>query len=227
MEVDFVRYSDTLRSKLHLGGYRLPVLIGSMVAALLVAILILSNAVKALTAPTISINTSQSSASQEQSPTESEPKTAFVHVGGAVCAPGLYELAEGSRVQQAISMAGGFTETANTDALNLARQVTDGEQIIVPEQQAAGESQGSGSSTSSGASSSVSASSTSATDKVNINTATSEMLQTLKGIGPSMAQKIIDDRTANGPYKTIEDLKRVSGIGDKKFAAISANICVG
>ncbi len=200
-------------------------LIGSTVAVLMIVVLLGSNVIKALTQPTISIETSNR-AEESQASTNTEPKKIYVHVGGAVISPGLYELTEGDRVQQAISLAGGFSEGANADALNLARQVTDGEQIIVPAvQEVTNEDASSTSSTSQ--SSSATSSSATATGKVNINTATSEDLQTLKGVGPAMAQKIIDDRTANGPYKTIEDLKRVSGIGDKKFAAIEASICVG
>lgn len=221
--MDFASYSSTLRSRLHLGGYRLPVLIGCTVAAILLIIAVGATAAKALTEPTISIDKSANEQAQSEAVEDATPKTLFVHVGGAVAAPGLYELTEGSRLQAAIDAAGGFAEGANTDALNLARTVADGEQIIVPVL-AASESADSSSSSNVAA---AAGSGATASDKVNINTATSEQLQTLKGVGPSMAQKIIDDRTANGPYKTIEDVKRVSGIGDKKYAAISASICVG
>ena len=70
-------------------------------------------------------------------------------------------------------------------------------------------------------------SATGGTSRVNINTASTEELDTLPGIGPSTAEKIVADREANGPFATIEDLKRVSGIGDKKYANLSEHICVG
>ena len=63
--------------------------------------------------------------------------------------------------------------------------------------------------------------------KVDINTATVDQLQQLNGVGPALAQRIVADRQANGPFKTVEDLKRVSGIGDKKFASLADSICVG
>ena len=139
-------------------------------------------------------------------------------VEGAVAAPGLFELSEGSRVYDAIQAAGGFTEDARHDAVNLARVLTDGEQIIVPTTQNDG-----GSDTTPA----TAASPGTATGKVNINTADSATLDTLPGIGASTAAKIVADREANGPFKTIEDLKRVSGIGDKKFSQLEGCITVG
>ena len=220
--MDFLTYADSIQAKLHMGQVRLPVLVGLTAFALCLAGLIIAGAVGALSAPTFSVETGTS----QQPQAEQEPASAsvFVHVAGAVRSQGLYELAGGSRVQQAIDAAGGFTDDAATGALNLARVVTDGEQIVVPQVAAADEgsvpdeaTQAPQGSTDSGT----------AGGKVNINTATSDELQTLKGVGPALAQRIIDDRTANGPYKAIEDLKRVSGIGDKTFANLSGAICVG
>ncbi len=222
--MDFLTYADSIQAKLHMGQVRLPVLVGLTAFALCLAGLIVAGAVGALSAPTFSVETTPSQEAQaEQAPAAA---SVFVHVAGAVHAQGLYELAGGSRVQQAIDAAGGFTDDAALDALNLARVVSDGEQIVVPRVAVAEEA-----SESSGADDA--ASEPAATDsavvggKVNINVASSDELQTLKGVGPALAQRIIDDRTANGPYKTIEDLKRVSGIGDKTFANLSGGICVG
>ena len=148
-----------------------------------------------------------------------------MHVGGSVADPGLYELAGDARVQQAIDAAGGFAEDAAIDALNLARQVQDGEQIIVPSMQ-----QAIGSGAPVAADSGASAQSSGGAfvhGKVDINTATADQLQQLNGVGPALAQRIVADRQANGPFKTVEDLKRVSGIGDKKFASLADSICVG
>lgn len=220
--MDFVRYSDSIRSKLHLGGFRLPLLIGCTVCALLVIFAVVSSVVSALNEPVVTIDKAQPSEQATSSVSQDAQKTIFVHVAGKVANAGLYELPADARLQQAIDRAGGFSEGADTDALNLARQLTDGEQIIVPALSEQPQ-------VSDGASASEQASGSTAqtTSKVNINTASLETLQTLKGIGASTAQRIIDDRTANGPYKTIEDLKRVSGIGDKKFASIASSICVG
>ena len=169
-----------------------------------------------------SISKAQTSTSEPIEDTSSDTpiveKTIFVHVEGAVAAPGLFELSEGSRVYDAIQAAGGFTEDARHDAVNLARVLTDGEQIIVPTTQTDG-----GSDTTPA----TAASPGTATGKVNINTADAATLDTLPGIGASTAAKIVADREANGPFKTIEDLKRVSGIGDKKFSQLEGCITVG
>ncbi len=141
-----------------------------------------------------------------------------VYVSGRVATAGVYELEEGSRVVDALALAGGALDSAALDSLNLARKLTDGEHIYVPsvdegdDVSAAADSSGGGS-TQNG--------------KVNINTATVEQLDALEGIGPSIAERIVRDRTENGPFASIEDLKRVSGIGDKKFEALAQNICVG
>ena len=99
--------------------------------------------------------------------------------------------------------------------------MTDGEQIIVPEAASAQPAQGIDPSAASANASSGT------TGKVNINCATADELQQLNGVGPALAQRIVDDRKANGAFATIEDLKRVSGIGDKKFASLADSICVG
>ena len=167
-----------------------------------------------------SISKAQTSTSEPIENTASDTpiveKTIFVHVEGAVAAPGLLELSEGSRVYDAIQAAGGFAEDARHDAVNLARVLTDGEQIVVPSIQTDG-----GSDAASAASPGTTA------GKVNINTADAATLDTLPGIGASTAAKIVADREANGPFKTIEDLKRVSGIGDKKFSQLEGCITVG
>ena len=147
----------------------------------------------------------------------------YVDVDGAVASPGVYRLKEGARVSQAIDAAGGLTTEADVTGLNRASKVTDGQKIYVPtvgEQQAAAVTGGadSGASPTSGAGAS--------SGLVNINTASAAELQTLSGIGPSMAQSIIDERTQNGAFASVDDLMRVSGIGEKKLAKIKDCICV-
>lgn len=147
----------------------------------------------------------------------------YVDVDGAVASPGVYRLKEGARVSQAIDAAGGLTTEADVTGLNRASKVADGQKIYVPtvgEQQAAAVTSGadSGASPTSGAGAS--------SGLVNINTASAAELQTLSGIGPSTAQSIIDERTQNGAFASVDDLMRVSGIGEKKLAKIKDCICV-
>ena len=147
----------------------------------------------------------------------------YVDVDGAVVSPGVYRLKEGARVSQAIDAAGGLTAEADVTGLNRASKVADGQKIYVPkvgEQQTvtAGGGADGGAVVTSGAND--------AAGLVNINTASVAELQTLSGIGPSMAQSIIDERTKNGPFASVDDLMRVSGIGEKKLAKIKDCICV-
>lgn len=163
-----------------------------------------------------------------------EPTSIFVHVGGFVLAPGVVELPADSRVSDAIAAAGGFSDSAAPDALNLARVVTDGERIIVPsyEEYEANKvtfASGLEDESSLGGSTNTIPSTTTADPGglININIATAAELQMLNGIGPSTAEKIVADRETVGPFSSIEDLMRVSGIGEKKFAAIAPYICTG
>lgn len=133
----------------------------------------------------------------------------FVHILGAVERPGLYELREGDRAIDAVAAAGGFTDVADQAQLNLARFVTDGEQIVVP---VIGE---------------VPAGSTVAADgRVNLNTADAAALDTLPRVGPAMAERIIAWREENGRFTAVEDLLGVSGIGDKTFEALKDLVTV-
>ena len=124
-----------------------------------------------------------------------------------------------SRVAHVLELAGGSTDGAALESVNLARVLSDGEQVHIPSR----EDLASGlysASQSQGAASSVSA------VRVNINTAGIEQLVTLDGIGESTARKIIEDRESNGSFASVEDIMRVSGIGRKKFEAIEDRICV-
>ena len=141
--------------------------------------------------------------------------TIFVDIGGAVKNPMLAELPEGSRVEDAIEEAGGLKNDADLSSINRAEFLNDGDKIYIPETASSGDSSDTGDS---GSGVSVSSSSgKSANGKININTADSATLQEISGIGPVTAQKIIDYRSDNGRFKTIEDIKNVSGIGDKTF----------
>ncbi len=148
----------------------------------------------------------------------------MVYVCGAVRSPGVVRLPAGARITDALAVAGGPTAKAELAAVNLAAPVTDGQQIVVPERGAVAVAPASGAAAS--ASTAGSAVGTAPAALININTASLEELDALDGVGPSTAQKIIDYRTANGGFKTIEEIKEVPGIGDAKFAAMQASITV-
>ena len=132
----------------------------------------------------------------------------------------------GDRVIDAIDLAGGAKPRADLTSLNLASLLTDGEQIIVYRIGSAGAgASGVGSTIITGSGASGTSGSGSG-DLVNLNTATLDQLESLPGIGPVLAQKILDYRTENGPFKTIEGLMDVSGIGDKRFADLKPHITV-
>lgn len=141
----------------------------------------------------------------------------IVDVRGAVNKPGVYTLTVGSRMQDALVAAGDVLSNADTRALNLARKLNDGEQIYVP---LVGEATIAPPTAASKSSAARTPTAKASTGKINVNTATLEELDTLPGIGPAIAQRIIDYRTQNGDFKKIDDLKNVRGIGDVLFDQI-------
>ena len=206
---------EKMHSKLSLADLGKPALIGIAILVIMVAVLAGRNLIGTATATEFELSSDASSIEETVSYGEShKTETLFVHVSGCVAKPGLYELEEGSRLASAIEAAGGFTEDAACDSVNLARRLEDGEMVVVLPMSAG-----------SGANEEIPKVKT-ASSLVNINTATAEELEQLPGIGPSTAQKIVSDRMANGSFKSPDDLKRVTGIGDKKFETISALICI-
>jgi competence protein ComEA len=131
----------------------------------------------------------------------------YVHVSGAVAAPGLYVLGAGSRVADAISAAGGFGESADTAAVNLARPLSDGEQLVVLEVGQAPLAGASGGENAGGG-------------PINLNTAGVEQLDELPRVGPAIAQRIVDWREQNGRFSSVDDLLGVPGIGEKMLAGL-------
>ncbi|HUM83976.1 MAG TPA: ComEA family DNA-binding protein [Lachnospiraceae bacterium] len=155
--------------------------------------------------------------------------TIYVYVCGAVVSPGVYELPGGSRVYQAISMAGGLTDDADRLHVNQAKLLTDGEQVTILTK---GEAENAPAGTPDASSDAAAASADgkkgiSENGKVNINTADSATLQTLNGIGESRAAAIIAYRETNGAFRTIEDIMKVAGIKTALFNNIKDSICVG
>lgn len=136
-----------------------------------------------------------------------------VHVAGSVVKPGLYEFREGMRVADAIKVAGGETQNAAVDRLNLAEKLKDGQKITVPQKCA-------DNSLADSLSLDHSVDISGGSRKVNINTATSEELESLPGIGPALASRIIKFRREKGCFSSISALKNVPGIGQRKFESL-------
>lgn len=147
-----------------------------------------------------------------------EESAVYIYVCGAVNAPGVYEVSGNSRVFEAIRAAGGMTENASAVSVNMARTVTDGEQIYVPtleeaetqDARSGAESPGSGTEQ----------------DKVNINIASKEQLMTLPGIGESKAESILQYREEHGKFESVEDLMKISGIKEGIFNKIKDDIII-
>ena len=188
-----------------------PIGVAALLALVAVSAAIMLSA--SATANEIEIASSDDTANSEDA--ETPAITLFVHVSGAVAAPGLYELADGSRVADAVQAAGGFADDADSDSCNLARIIEDGEHIVISRQGEASQP-----------SADTAAQSATQSGRININTATAAQLESLPGIGEATAAKIVSDREANGPFKTVEDLTRVSGIGAKKLEALADLVCV-
>jgi competence protein ComEA len=144
----------------------------------------------------------------ESQPIEIQPKDAtdesiqsqqeYVHITGAIKNPGVYPITPGMRLFEVIAIAGGFNSKADQSSVNLARTVTDGEQILIATGGAVEKSDG----------------------LVSLNRASSNDLDKLPGIGPTLAARIIDWREANNGFQAIEDLRKVGGIGDKLYAGL-------
>lgn len=174
----------------------------------------------------------------------SDQASLAIYICGAVSRPGVYALPQGARIYQAIEAAGGFSREADTEWLNQAELVTDGEKITVPSRQEtselaagrqtggavlsaqAGSAGGSISGPESGTPGQDTGSFGQAGDLVNLNTASKEELMTLPGIGEAKADSIIRYREENGAFASPEDLMQVSGIKNGLFSKISNRICV-
>lgn len=129
-----------------------------------------------------------------------------VHVSGAVAEPGLVEVESGGRVADAIARAGGLLAVADSARLNLAAPLVDGQQVVVPEVGEPGDPVEPG--------------------PIRLNSASAQELETITGVGPVLAARIVEYRQANGPFTTIEDLLGVPGIGESKLAALRNELTV-
>ena len=131
----------------------------------------------------------------------------YVHIVGEVVTPGMYQLPLGARLVDAVFAAGGLTEFADTSSVNLARELSDGEQVVVSSVNEKSETLG-----------------TSSGGLISINRASDKELEELPGIGPALSARIIAWREANGGFKSIEDLLKVSGIGENLLSGLKDSV---
>lgn len=155
----------------------------------------------------------QNKKSSDVDSNSSDEYSMYIDIEGAVVNPGVYKIREGDRIFHAIAKAGGLKDTADINSINKAEVLSDGQKIYIFE---VGE-EGHGSDGSSAGNSG---------DKININIADENKLQEIQGVGPSMANRIIEYRKSNGRFKKIDDLKNVSGIGDKRFESMKESITI-
>lgn len=153
---------------------------------------------------------------------EEEEETIKIHIAGAVVNPGIIEVTENARISDAIEKAGGLTNEADITNVNLAYQIKDAQKIYIPNIYGEKEAQ----IVISEAGEGVLGENKQESTTININNATQTELETLPGIGPSTALKIIKYRKEQGNFKEIEDIKQVEGIGEAKFESIKDYICV-
>jgi competence protein ComEA len=160
--------------------------------------------------------------------TQSKPPI-WVDVAGAVRRPGLYSLPDGSRIAAALERAGGVTGRADRAAVNLAAKLMDGQQVFVPARGGGG-SAGAAGSGAGGASAGGTAGASGASGggppgaRISLSTASQAQLEELDGIGPALAQRIIEYREQHGGFKSIDQLQEVAGIGEKRFEALKESI---
>jgi len=140
-----------------------------------------------------------------------------VQVAGEVARPGVYRVPAGARVNEAVQRAGGLTRRADQAGVNLVARVQDGQQVIVPRRGAAGAAVASAGSGGGGAGAGGGGSSG---RPVSLSSATVAQLDGLDGIGPTLAQRIVDYRQTHGGFRSVDQLRDVSGIGDKRFEAL-------
>lgn len=219
--------------KLNLKQKKIIVIILIILAVIAYYYLYLKDSTEEISNQNLEINNTQESNQTNE--------TIVVHVSGAVNIEGIVELEAGSRIANAIEKAGGIKENADMTNINLAYLLEDGMKIHIPTKEETEANKNNENtltesyvtSSSSGVSSKEdtnstqsSSKSTASSVKVNINTASQEELDTLPGIGPSIALKIIDYREQNGKFNSIEEIKEVSGIGDAKYEKIKDSITI-
>ena len=153
------------------------------------------------------------------------PEPWIVYVTGGVRTPGVYQVPPGARVYLAVEMAGGFSAEGDREAINLAELLSDGRHLHVPRRGEPPLPRSVPPSSTSAPRAAVGGAAGAAL--IDVNRAGAAELETLPGIGPKLSQALVDDREAKGPFRSVDDLKRVRGIGDSKLEAIRPLITVG
>ncbi|MGC8783210.1 MAG: helix-hairpin-helix domain-containing protein [Armatimonadota bacterium] len=169
----------------------------------------------ALSAPTLPAETGEATPSQGTPPAESDE--IVVHVAGAVKKPGVVRIPRGSRVDDAVKAAGGFSSQADPDSVNLAQPLEDGVQVYVPRKGESVQVEARVGAVRQGA---TSEHREPLRGKINVNTASAEQLESLPGVGPATARAIIEYRKQNGSFHSVDELIEVRGIGPKKLEQI-------
>lgn len=191
-------------------------LAGLLAAVVVAGSFVVSGRSKAPPAPALKI---EHVASLEATPSPSAPPL-LVHVAGKVVATGVYALAAGSRVRDAVAAAGGPAPGADPNVLNLAAPVADGEQVVVP-------AMGQAPPVLPGPPGPPTSGMAGRPGKTNLNTATQAQLEELSGVGPKLAQRILEHRQSKGRFTSVRDLLQVEGFGPKKLAALQDEVTVG
>jgi len=157
----------------------------------------------------------QSPAPRGEVTIQRSPPQVYVHVTGAVRRPGVYRLPGWARLEAAVRRAGGPTRSADVAGVNLAAKLADGQQVVVPRRLTAAAA---------GVNATSGGEAPSAGEPVSLNTASADQLDELDGVGPATAQKILDWRRDHGGFRSVEDLKQISGIGPKRFEALKDKV---
>lgn len=212
---------DRLKELLGTMGREVWLIAGIAVAAIGIMFLMLHQAPQQTAAQPESAVMSDSLAvasNSAPSAATSQSVTMYVDIKGAVKNPGLKKVTGDMRVIDAVQLAGGFATSADQKQVNLAQRLTDQQVVYIPKRGETAPSIATGGGAGAGASSEA--------PQVNLNAADLEQLQQLDGVGEKKAQKIIDYRTAKGQFQSIEDIKNVSGFGDKTFERLKPQLAV-
>lgn len=193
---------------------------GWVAAALLVAVLVVRSLASGGGGEPAAVSVDPAPGGPVAAPADAPRGELVVQVAGEVRRPGVYTVAPGARVHEAVERAGGLTRRADPAGVNLVAKVADGQQVIVPRRGAVG-APGAASASGAGSSPGSASGGPGATGpKVSLGSATIEQLDAIDGIGPTLAQRIVEYRQENGGFSSIDELRQVDGIGEKRFESL-------